>query len=106
MPTIPEFDTSAEVTGATLISQTDEEIRQLMTDVKSYQETVSAILNNYTTEEITSAITNLNADITLKLNELLSVNPDGTYYTKNAIDSKITEGARMSQVLNMTGAIQ
>ena len=89
MPTIPEFDTSAEVTGATLISETDEEIRQLMTDVKSYQESVSAILNNYTTEEIDSAIANLNADITLKLNELLSVNPDGTYYTKNAIDSKI-----------------
>lgn len=89
MPTIPEFDTSAEVTGATLISETDEEIRQLMTDVKSYQESVSAILNNYTTEEIDSAIANLNANITLKLNELLSVNPDGTYYTKNAIDSKI-----------------
>lgn len=91
MTNLPDFDTTASVTGATLISQTDEEIRQLMSDVKSYQENVSYLLNNYTSEQIASGLASLESDVQDKINELLSVNPDGTYYTKTAIDNKIND---------------
>jgi hypothetical protein len=96
--TIPDFNTNAQITGQTLINQADEQLNIYMTDGKNYLENISSLIDSYNDamlvtyqNQINLAINNMQVEVDNKIDELLSVNPDGTYYTKSAIDAKFAD---------------
>ena len=86
--TPPDFQTTAVIVGSTPIRLTDEQLRILMADVRTFSQNVANGLSEYYANEFQIFKTNLETQITNRLNEILTVQPDSTYYTAAAIDTR------------------
>lgn len=86
------FNTSAVITGYTLIRDTDEQLNKLLVDVA-----------NYLTNQNNKMYTDINQQAQILLQSILAIAPDSTYYTKTAIDGMFSEFSvfKNSQFVNL-----
>ena len=108
MPYIaPPFTPSVTISGTDLIRNTDEKLQTIANDVGDYleEETQNAYddLSLRVTDLETDYNTVLKPEIEAKMDDLLSVNPNGTYYTKNAIDTLV--GSKVSKITSVDNQV-
>ena len=108
MPYIaPPFTPSVTISGTDLIRNTDEKLQTIANDVGDYLEVQSQAMYTDLDAQMTviegDYYTVLKPEIEQKMDDLLTVNPDGTYYTKSAIDTLVA--SKVAKVTSTDNAI-